>query len=309
MTLRLAFMGSPDFAVPALAALAEAGHAVACVYSQPPRPAGRGQRERPCPVHAFAEKRGWPVRTPESFREPATVEAFRDLRLDVAVVAAYGLLLPKAALEAPRHGCLNIHASLLPRWRGAAPIQRAILAGDDVTGVSIMQMDEGLDTGAVLLTRETPIDRKTTAEALHDRLAALGAEAIVAALDGLESGILMPTPQPDDGAVYAPKLARREGRLDWTRPATDLERLVRAFTPWPGAWFDHDDERVKVLAAEVVNGAGDGAAPGTVLDDCLTVATSAGGFRPKRVQRPGKAAMATTEMLRGHPLPAGTVLG
>ncbi len=251
--LRLAFMGTPDFAVPSLSALAEAGHAIACVYTQPPRPAGRGHKDRPSPVQRTAEARGWPVRTPVSLKDPETQEGFAELKLDAAVVVAYGLILPKAVLEAPRLGCLNVHASLLPRWRGAAPIQRAILAGDAETGVTIMQMDEGLDTGAILLQRAVPIRPETTGESLHDELAALGAELIVEALAGLAAGTLADRPQDEALACYADKLTRQEGRLDWGRPAAELERQVRAFTPWPGAFVElPGGSRLKVLAAEAV---------------------------------------------------------
>jgi methionyl-tRNA formyltransferase len=305
--LRLAFMGTPDFAVPALLALAEAGHEIACVYSQPPRPAGRGHKERPSPVHATAAERGWPVRTPRSLRDPEEQAAFAALELDVAVVAAYGLILPQAVLDAPRRGCLNIHASLLPRWRGAAPIQRAILAGDSETGICIMQMEAGLDTGPVLLERRIPIGAADTAQDLHDRLAGLGALSIVEALEGLLAGTLAPQPQPEEGVTYAAKLARGEAQLDWRRPALELERQVRAFTPWPGAVFDAPDgTRLKVLAAELVPEAK--GAPGEVLDARLTIACGEGALRPTRLQRPGKGPAETDAFLRGFPLPAGTRL-
>ncbi len=300
-------MGTPDFAVPALLALAEAGHEIACVYSQPPRPAGRGHKPRPSPVHAAAAARGWPVRTPTSLRDPQAQAAFAALNLDAAVVAAYGLILPQAVLDAPRLGCLNIHASLLPRWRGAAPIQRAILAGDSETGVCIMRMEAGLDTGPVLLARRTPIGPDDTAQALHDRLAAIGAVAIVEALEGLVTGRLTPEPQSAHGITYAHKLSRDEARLDWRRPALELARQVRAFTPWPGAVFaTPDGTRVKVLAADLVPETG--GASGEVLDAALTVACGAGALRPTRLQRPGKAPAETAAFLRGFPIPAGTRL-
>ncbi|WP_173977727.1 methionyl-tRNA formyltransferase [Magnetospirillum sp. UT-4] len=297
-------MGTPDFSVPILAALMEAGHDVACVYSQPPRPAGRGHKEQPTPVHAFAAARGLEVRTPKSLKGAEAQAEFAALDLDVAVVAAYGLILPKAVLDAPRLGCLNVHASLLPRWRGAAPIQRAIQAGDCETGVTIMQMDEGLDTGAMLLMERLPITATTTAAGLHDALAAMGARMMVDALARLPD--LVPVPQPAEGITYAAKLAKDDGRLDWSRPAAELERQVRALNPWPGVWCELAGERLKVLAAEIADGRG---APGTVLDDGLSVACGAGALRPTRVQRPGKAPMSTAEMLRGYAVPRGTVLG
>jgi len=286
MTLRLAFMGTPDFAVPTLKALAEAGHEIAAVYSQPPRPAGRGQKERPSPVQAYAERQGWPLRTPKTLKTPEAQAAFAALKLDVAVVVAYGLLLPQAILAAPRLGCVNVHASLLPRWRGAAPIQRAILAGDAETGVTIMQMEAGLDTGPMLLKETVPIGPAATAQDLHDRLAALGASMINKALAGLV-----------------------DGSLDWRDSAVALDRQVRAFTPWPGAYFeiepDKGRERVKVLAAEPQ---ADGGVPGSVLDDRATIACGEGALRLLKVQRAGKAPMEIDAFLRGFDLPAGTVL-
>jgi len=305
--LRLIFMGSPDFAVPVLAALIDAGHAIACVYAQPPRPAGRGHKERPAPVHAFAAERGLPVRTPVSLRKSeAEQDAFVALAADAAVTAAYGLILPKRVVEAPRLGCLNVHASLLPRWRGAAPIQRAILAGDGETGITIMRMDEGLDTGPILLTGRVPITPETTTGTLHDALAPLGARLAVEALAGLAEGRLQPVPQPAWGATYAAKLEPAESRLDWRQPAADLERRVRAFQPWPGAWFEAAGTRIKVLAARVEAVAGQ--APGTILDDRLTVACGEGALRLERVQREGKGPADTAAFLRGFALPAGTVV-
>lgn len=305
VSLRLVYMGSPAFSVPALSRLLDAGHEVVAVYSQPPRPAGRGHNERLSPVQAFAESRGLPVRTPTSLKSAEEQQAFADLEADAAVVAAYGLILPKAILDTPRLGCLNVHASLLPRWRGAAPIQRAILAGDRETGVTIMQVDEGLDTGPTLLVGRTAISENTTAQELHDTLAAMGGDLMVEALEGLASGTLSPTPQPDTGATYARKLERNEGRLDWSLPAEHLERAVRALNPWPGVWFQHGGERVKVLAAEI-----DAAeeTPGTVVDDRLCVACGTGALRMLRVQRAGKQAVDTDEFLRGYPLPPGTRL-
>jgi len=297
-------MGTPDFAVPALRALHDAGHEIAAVYSQPPRPAGRGQREQRSPVHEFAATHDWPVHTPKSLKGETEQREFAALNADVAVVAAYGLILPGPVLKAPRHGCLNIHASLLPRWRGAAPIQRAILAGDTQTGITIMQMDTGLDTGAMLLQEATAIGPQDTGASLHDRLAALGGPLIVAALKDLPS--LAAWPQPAEGVVYAAKLTRDDGRLDWTKPAAALERQVRAFDPWPGAWFEHRGERIKVLAAALVPATK--AAPGSVLDDVPSVACGEGALQLLRLQRPGKGALDAADFLRGFALPPGTIL-
>ena len=304
--LRIAFLGSPAFALPSLQALVDAGHEIAAVYSQPPRPAGRGQRLQRAPVHAHAESIGLPVRTPSTLRDQAEQQAFKALDLDVAVVAAYGLILPKPILDAPRLGCVNVHASLLPRWRGAAPIERAILAGDIETGVTLMQMEEGLDTGPMLLSRRVPIGPATTAPELHDILADLGASLLPAALDGLATGTLVAQPQPAEGVTYARKLARDEGRIDWSLPAAALERAVRALTPQPGVFFEHAGERIKVLAAELVAGT---AIPGSVVDDRLTVACGEGMLRPTLLQRPGRGPTETAAFLRGYPLPAGTALG
>jgi methionyl-tRNA formyltransferase len=301
--MRLAFMGSPDFAVPALRALHAAGHQIAAVYCQPARPAGRGQAVRRCPVHVEADRLGLPVRTPPRLRTaPEEWDAFAALDLDVAVVAAYGLILPKPMLEAPRRGCLNIHASLLPRWRGAAPIHAAILAGDAETGITIMRMDEGLDTGPMLLREAVPITAATTTASLHDALAILGARLILAALTTPPE----PVPQPEAGATYAPKLSRDDGRIDWTQPAAAIERRVRAFDPWPGTFSTWDGTVLKILSAVVANGAG---APGTVLDDHLLVACGAGALRLTRVQLAGRAAMDAAAFLRGHKLAAGARLG
>ena len=302
--LRLAFMGSPAFAVPALRALREAGHEIAMVYAQPPRPAGRGQRETPCPVDQAALEMGLPVRTPARVRRDAAEHAaFAALALDAAVVAAYGLILPRAMLEAPRRGCLNIHASLLPRWRGAAPIHAAVLAGDAETGVTIMRMDEGLDTGPTLLREATPIGPRDTTPAVHDRLAAIGARLILRALAEDPPAV----PQPGTGATYAPKLGKEDGRLDWSRPADALDRQVRAMNPWPGALAGLGGEPLRVLAAEPAAGAG---TPGAVLDGALLVACGEGtALRLTRVQRAGRAAMEADAFLRGTPVPPGTVLG
>lgn len=299
-------MGSPEFAVPTLRALLDAGHEVICVYTQPPRPAGRGHRQRSSPVHAVARDCGLPVRTPRTLRAEEEQRAFAALEADAAVVAAYGLILPGAVLSAPRLGCFNVHASLLPRWRGAAPIQRALLAGDEQSGVTIMLMDEGLDTGPMLLQRKVPITATTTAAALHDTLAALGAEAMVETLAGVVAGTITPQPQPQQGVSYARKLARDEGRLDWRRSAADLERMVRALNPWPGTWFEHAGERIKVLWAETATGSG---RPGVVLGDDLTIACGDGALRPLRLQRPGKAPTEAEGFLRGYRIDAGTRLG
>ena len=311
MPLRIVFMGTPDFAVPCLSELTGAGHEIGCVYTQPPRAAGRGQKQRLSPVHAFANEAGLPVVTTPTLKDPHVQRGFAAHEADVAVVVAYGLILPRAILDAPRLGCLNLHASLLPRWRGAAPIQRAILAGDAETGVTIMAVDEGLDTGPILLREAVPIAATATAADLHDSLAEVGARLMVAALEGLAAGRLEARPQPEDGITYAAKLKRGEGRLDWRRPAAELERAVRAFTPWPGAFFEapggQTGERAKVLAAEVVAGA-PGAEPGTLLDDRLTVACGEGALRLTRVQRAGKAAMDAEALLRGFPVAAGTRL-
>lgn len=306
MALRLAFMGTPDFSVPILDALVAAGHDVVCVYSQPPRPAGRGHQLQASPVQRRAEALGIPVRHPKGLRKPEPQAEFAALDLDCAVVAAYGLILPKPILEAPRLGCLNVHASLLPRWRGAAPIQRAILAGDAESGVTIMQMDEGLDTGAMLLTGTVSIGPRMTASDLHDALSAQGAELIVRALAGVAAGTLPPRPQPQEGVTYAAKLTKEEGRLDFGRPAVELDRQVRGLTPWPGCWFETAaGEKIKVLAAEPVAGTG---APGALLDADLTLGCGSGALRLLRVQRPGKGPVSGADFLRGFPHTVGAAL-
>ncbi|MBK19139.1 MAG: methionyl-tRNA formyltransferase [Rhodospirillaceae bacterium] len=304
-TMRLVFMGTPEIAVPALAALIGEEHEVVCVYSQPPRPAGRGHRVTASAVHTFADENGIDVRTPENFKSQASVTEFAALDADIAVVMAYGLILPQPILTAPRLGCVNIHASLLPRWRGAAPIQRAIMAGDTETGVTIMQMDEGLDTGEILLQEKISIDQQTNAQILHDQLAELGASTITRALTSLSEGSVQPIAQPDEGAVYAKKIGRSDGHIDWSKPAVEIERTVRALNPWPGTWFNHQGERIRILAADIHNGHG---IPGTVLDDNAAIACGDGAIRPRVMQRPGKAATETESFLRGYDLPAGTVL-
>ena len=295
-------MGTPDFAVPTLDAILEAGHEVVAVYSQPPRPAGRGKALRPSPVQARAEAAGIEVRTPLTLRSEEDREAFRALAFDAAVVAAYGLILPQPVLDAPRFGCLNVHASLLPRWRGAAPIQRAILAGDETTGVTIMQMERGLDTGPMLLRRETPIDGKTAGD-LTQELAEMGGSLIVEALERIES--LAPEPQPESGVTYAPKIEKHEARLDFSRDAAEVERQVRAFNPAPGAYLEYAGARIKIHNAEIGPESGP---PGTVLDHALTIACAAGSIRPTLVQRAGRAAMAPAELLRGLAIAPGTRL-
>lgn len=303
--LKLAYMGTPDFAVPSLAALVEAGHEVAAVYSQPPRRAGRGQKERPSPVHAWAEEHGLPVRTPSTLRDDGTQVEFGALDLDAAIVAAYGLILPLPVLSAPRLGCINVHASLLPRWRGAAPIQRAILAGDTETGISIMMMEEGLDTGPVLRTESLPIGPETTAGELHDALAALGGRMIAPVLADFDSGHIVPEPQDDAGMTYAKKIEKPEARIDWSEDAAMVARRIHAFAPWPGAWFTLGGERLKALAVRIEPGDG---APGEVLDDTLRVACGSNAVRLHRLQREGKKPAAAADFLRGRTVATGTVL-
>ncbi|MDE1172522.1 MAG: methionyl-tRNA formyltransferase [Parvibaculaceae bacterium] len=304
--LRLAFMGTPDFAVPVLAELIAAGHEIVCVYSQPPRPAGRrGLNEQPSPVHAFAESLGIPVRTPVGLKGADEQGAFAELGLDAAIVVAYGLILPRPVLDAPRLGCLNLHASLLPRWRGAAPIQRAIMAGDRETGVMVMRMEEGLDTGPVLLGERVAIGPEATAGSLHDELSHIGASLMVRALAALERGGLVATPQPEDGVTYARKIGKEEARIDWTHPAGELDCHIRGLTPFPGAYFEVAREgqpvRIRVIRALPVEGRGE---PGTVLanEDGLVVACGAGALRFTRLQRAGKGALDVAEFLRGFPV-------
>ncbi len=294
--MRVIFMGTPDFSVPVLEALS-ARHEVVCVYCQPPRPAGRGKKDRPSPVQARAEALGLAVRHPVGLRDAAEQERFAALKADVAVVVAYGLILPRSILQAPRLGCLNIHASLLPRWRGAAPIHRAIMAGDDRTGVCIMQMDEGLDTGPVLLRRETPIGAEETTADLHDRLSVIGAEAILQALDRLPD--LMAVPQPGEGVTYAAKIDKAEARIDWTCPAPEVDRQIRGLSPFPGAWTEIAGERVKLLRSRLAEGQG---APGQVLG-AFTIACGSGAVEVLEAQREGKRPMAAHELLRGLVLP------
>ncbi len=301
--MRVVFMGSPDFAVPALDALVAAGHEIACVYCQPPRPAGRGKKDRPTPVQALAEALGLPVRHPVSLKGAEAQADFAALGADVAAVAAYGLILPRAVLDAPRLGCLNIHASLLPRWRGAAPIHRAVMAGDAETGVCIMQMEAGLDTGPVLARRALPIGPEDTTGDLHDRLAALGAACLVGVLADLPN--LAPEPQPEDGVTYAAKIDKAEAAVDWTRPAAEVDRQIRGLSPFPGAWTTILGRRVRLLRSRLGTGA---AAPGTVLDG-LTVACGTGAVEITEVQPEGKPRMDAAAFLRGARIGPGTVLG
>lgn len=301
--MRIAFMGTPDFAVPTLDALLEAGHEVVAVYTQPPRPGGRrGKEPTPSPVQKRAEAAGLEVRTPVSLRNAEAQEAFAALDLDAAVVAAYGLILPEPILQAPDYGCINVHASILPRWRGAAPIQRAILAGDTRTGVTIMQMEKGLDTGPMMAVLPAEIDGKTAGE-LTDELAQVGARLVVQVLGLLPA--VGRIPQNDAGATYAPKVEKNEAKLDFTKSAVEAERQVRAFNPAPGAYFEYGGERIKVLAASVGE---QGGAPGTVLDDSLAIACAEGSLLPSLVQRAGRGAMSTRELLRGFPIPTGATL-
>lgn len=304
--LRLAFLGTPVFAATILDALLAAGHDIACVYCQPPRPAGRGHRVQFSPVQELAERKGLKVETPARLNadEAARLAA---LNLDAAVVAAYGLILPKPVLAAPRLGCINVHASLLPRWRGAAPIERAIAAGDTETGISIMQMEEGLDTGPVWLAERVPIGAKTTSGELHKILAQRGAALLLKALEGISAGTLKSRPQAAEGATYAKKLKREEGDLDWRKHASELERAIRAFDPFPGCHFTYKDERIRVLAAEIAEKAKP-APPGTVLDGDLAIACGQGALRLKRLQRAGRAALESPAFLRGFPIPPGTML-
>jgi len=311
MSLKIVFMGTPDFSVPALEAIHAAGHDVLAVYSQPPRPAGRGMAERPSPVHAKAAALGIPVRTPRSLKDAEQQTLFADLRADAAVVIAYGLILPAPVLAAPRLGCFNVHASALPRWRGAAPIQRAIMAGDTETAVMVMRMEEGLDTGPVGMTKRVPIGPDMTAGDLHDILARRGADLIVGALAALENGTFAAVPQAGEGVTYATKIDKREAEIDFARPATEVHNHIRGLSPFPGAWFEAappggKPERIKVLRSTLREGRGQ---PGEALDDRLTIACGEGSIRLVEIQRAGKRAMTADEFLRGFTLPRGTRLG
>ena len=302
--MRIVFMGSPDYSVPVLDALIDAGHDIACVYCQPPRPAGRGKKDRQTPVHARAAALNLPVRHPTSLKSSQAQAEFEALRADIAVVVAYGLILPQPILDAPTHGCLNIHASLLPRWRGAAPIHRAILAGDAQPGVCIMQMEAGLDTGPVVLRQDTPILPTDTTGSLHDRLAKLGATLILTALD--QTPGLTPQPQPADGVTYAEKIHKAEAQIDWSGSAQEIDRQIRGLSPFPGAWTLYQGERIKFLASQVADAQG---APGTVLDDALTIACGHGAIQVTRLQRAGKGAMQATDVLRGWDIGPGAQMG
>jgi len=302
MSLRLAFMGTPDFAVPTLAELIAQGHDIAAVYSQPPRPKGRGMALEPSPVHQFAQKAGLAVRHPVSLKGEAEQAEFAALDLDAAIVVAYGLLLPKPILEAPRLGCFNLHASLLPRWRGAAPIQRAVMAGDEDTGVMVMQMEEGLDTGPVLMAERVKIGRKTSGE-LTAELSRLGADLMVRALGALERGAVTPQPQDEEGVTYARKITKDEARIDWSKSAAEIDAHIRGLTPSPGAFTEAKGERLKILSALPVKDRGE---PGEVLTDDLTVACGEGALKLLKVQRAGKGVMEARELLKGFPLPPGT---
>ena len=298
--MRIVFMGTPEFSVPVLDALVEAGHDVVCTYTQPPRPAGRGKKDRPSPVQVKAEALGIQVRHPVSLKPEAEQANFDELKADVAVVVAYGLLLPQAILDAPRRGCLNIHASLLPRWRGAAPIHRAIMAGDARTGVCIMQMEAGLDTGPVLLREEIDIGAEETTGELHDRLSALGAKAIVMALADLDN--LNPEAQAEEGVTYAAKIDKAEAKVDWAQSAVDVDRQIRGLSPFPGAWSEIDGVRIKFLASRLVGGEG---TAGAVLDDALTVACGSGAVQLTKLQKAGSRAQDAAEFLRGWPIAKG----
>jgi methionyl-tRNA formyltransferase len=310
MTLRVVFMGTPDFAVPTLSEIVGAGHEVVGVYTQPPRPAGRGMEDKKSPVHRFAEEAELPVFTPKSLRRAEVQNAFASLGADVAVVVAYGLILPKAILETPPFGCLNLHGSLLPRWRGAAPIQRAVMAGDKETGVMVMKMEEGLDTGPVALADRISVGPDSTAGEIHDHLSLMGASLMLRALILLEKGELTFAPQPEDGVTYAAKISKEETRIDWSRSGGEVHDMIRGLSPYPGAWFEAllggKAERVKVLRSVLVPGKGE---PGLLLDGHLTVACGSQAVRLTQVQRPGRRPVGGAEFLRGFPLARGTHFG
>ena len=303
--LRIAFMGTPDFSVPILDVLFNAGHKIVCVYTQPPRSAGRGQGLKKSAVQRRAEELNLKVLTPKNFTQHSEQKVFKNLSLDCAIVAAYGLILPEAILEAPRLGCINVHASLLPRWRGAAPIQRAILAGDSRSGVTIMKMDKGLYTGQVLNKETIPIHPNTTGESLHSELSTIGSRLIAETLVKLKNKEIVSVDQAEIGVTYANKLERNEGIINWNNPAIEIERLIRAFTPWPGSWFKFGSERIKIYSAEISLNTGK---PGTILDNNLTVACGSQSLRLKRIQRSGKGIMDTSDFLKGFKLPMGTNL-
>jgi len=303
--MRIAFMGTPDFAVPTLKALLDAGHDVVAVYSQPPRRAGRGKQERKSPVHTYAEEQGLTVHTPRTLKDADEQGKLAALDLDYAVVVAYGQLLPKPVLDAPKYGCVNVHASLLPRWRGAAPIHRAIMAGDKETGVCIMLMEEGLDTGPVLKRVTIPIGDSDTTLDLHDQLAHIGADCVDEALIGYTKGAITPEAQPDNGVTYAKKIDKAEAKIDWSKPAEEIDCMVRGLSPFPGAWCEIEGERVKFLNGRTVEMSGE---TGTVIDENFTIACGDGAYQPSLIQKAGKSAMDTESFLRGKPLTAGTKL-
>jgi methionyl-tRNA formyltransferase len=305
MTLRIAFMGSPEFSVPTLEAILAAGHEVACVYSQPPRPAGRGKQLTKTAVHEAADRHGLEVRTPINFKATEDREAFAALNLDAAVVVAYGLLLPKAILDAPQLGCFNIHGSILPRWRGAAPIHRAVMAGDAITGVQVMKMDVGLDTGPVMLTATTPISEDDTTGTVHDRLSQLGATLMIEGLAKLEAGPVTLIEQASEGVTHAAKVSPAEARIDWTKSGPEVSAHIRGLSPFPGAWFELDGQRIKVLHAKAEQGKGE---PGFVLDEGLLIACGSGAVRLTRLQRPGKGQMTAEEFQRGSRIAQGRQL-
>ena len=308
--LRLIYMGTADFAVPALEALAQSRHEVAAVFTQPARPAGRGMKPRPSPIERSASALGLPISTPITLKEERAQEELRSLDADLAVVAAYGLLLPQAVLDIPSMGCINLHGSCLPRWRGAAPIQRAILAGDRESGVTIIRMEAGLDTGPMLAMDKVAIGERTTAQELHDSLAELAAAMIVPMVDRLAEGEVDATAQPDEGAVYAHKIEKSEGRIDWQQAAVQIDRQVRALNPWPGCWTEFEGQRLRVLSGQpALRGACKQTAPGTLLDDDLTVASGEGAFRITKLQRSGGKPMTSSDFLRGFPLAPGSRFG
>lgn len=311
--MRLAFMGTPEFATYTLQALIDAGHDIAVVYTQPPAPAGRGKKLKKSPVHSLAEQQGLTVETPKSMRAETVINGFRSLQLDMAVIVAYGQILPTAILSAPTHGCVNVHASLLPRWRGAAPIHRAIMAGDAETGVDIMLMEEGLDTGPLLAREKTVISASDTTQSLHDRLAKAGAKLIDPTIRAYAAGTIAPTPQALGGVTYAHKITKQEARLDWSLSALEIDQQVRGLFPFPGAWMSIGGERIKVLSGSVIDHSGAAGPAGTVLDDNLTIAcgqkgANQGAYQIDRAQRAGKGAMDRQEFLRGFPVPKGTKL-
>lgn len=302
--MRIAFMGTPHFSTPILKALLSSSHEIVAVYSQPPRPSGRGYHVRKSEVQMLAEEHGIEVHTPYNFKDPQDIKLFNDLNLDLAIVVAYGLIVPQAILDAPKYGCVNIHASLLPRWRGAAPIQRAIEAGDEATGIALMQMEAGLDTGPVYAVSKTPIDHKTSAD-LHDELSHMGAALLIEKLDEIPS--ITPTAQPEEGVTYAKKILKEEGLISFENTAEQLDRKMRAFTPWPGLSFMYQDEAIRLKEATFEMTPHD-AEPGTVIDDQLTIACTQGVVKPLILQRPGKKALPIDEFLRGSAIPKGTML-